>query len=133
MSCLLYFSEKWVRHIQCDPAWLNLKIYLHELAWAHFEYRRNYIYCDILFSRIQKKRNLKPNPYLIDTASHLYTTALGAAPGYAPACDDESLPVEILQQAYVESYGMKKYYPTIMQPTYFNFDQENILSVYYSL
>lgn len=131
-SCLLYFSEKWVDHLHNDSSWINLKMYLHELAWHHFEYRRNHIYYDIAFSRIQKKRNLKPNPYLIDTVSHLFTTALGAAPGYAPACDNDSLPLELLQQAFIESYGMKKYYPTIMQPTYFNFESDK-LPVYYSL
>jgi hypothetical protein len=131
-SCLLYFSEKWVDHLHNDPSWLNLKMYLHELAWHHFEYRRNHIYHDIAFSRIQKKRNLKPNPYLADTAIHLFATALGGAPGYAPACDENSLPLELLQQAFVESYGLKKYYPTIMQPTLFHFETDK-LPVYYSL
>lgn len=131
-SCLLFFSEKWVNYLYTDKAWIHLKMYLHELAWSHFEYRRNHIYYDIAFSRIQKKRNLKPNPYLIDTASHLFTTALGAAPGYIPACDDGSLPLSILQQAFVESYGIKKYYPTIMQPSHFNFETDK-LPVYYSL
>ena len=131
-SCLLYFSENWLTHLHNDKAWLTLKMYLHKLAWLHFEYRRNYIYYDIAFSVIQKKRNLKPNPYLADTASHLFTTALGAAPGFAPACDDHLLPIHVLQQAFVESYGMKKYYPTIMQPVHFRFEQDRF-PVYYSL
>jgi hypothetical protein len=131
-SCLLYFSEKWVKYLHNDRAWLNLKMYLHELAWQHFEYRRNSIYYDMAFSKIQKKRNLKPNPYLLDTASHLFTTASGAAPGYAPACNEDSLPLEILHEAYANSYGMTKYTPTIMQPTYFDF-KNNVDPVYYSL
>ena len=132
-SCLLYFSEKWVRYMRQDPAWISLKMYLHELAWSHFEYRRNYIYYEIAFSRIQKKRNLKPNPYLMDTASHLFKTALGDAPGFVPVCDNESLPLDTIQNAYTDSYGIKKYLPTIMQPGYFTFDQENNSPVYYSL
>lgn len=131
-SCLLYFSETWLNHIHNDKAWLNLKMYLHELAWNHFAYRRNSIYYDIAFSRIQKKRNLKPNPYLIDTASHLFTTALGAAPGYIPSCNDDFLPLEPLQKAFVESYGLKKYLPTIIQPAHFNFEQDK-LPIYYSM
>jgi hypothetical protein len=86
-SCILYFSEKWVDKLYNDEAWLPLKMYLHELAWFHFEYDRNRIFYDIDFSIIQMKRNLKPNPYLADTAAHLFTTALGKAPGYAPAID----------------------------------------------
>lgn len=131
-SCVIYFSEKWIEKLHNDKAWLYLKHYLHELAWNAFEYRRNDIYYNIAFSVIQKKRNLKPNPYLVDTARHLFTTALGAAPGYAPACNDDALPYELLQKVFIESYGLKKYFPTIMQPIHFNFELDK-LPVYYSL
>lgn len=131
-SCLIYFSEKWVNHIHHDPAWMKLKLYLHELAWRKFEYERNRIYYDMAFSLIQEKRNLKPNPYLTDTARHLFATALGAVPGYAPACDEEALPLHALQRAFIESYGLKKYIPTIMQPMHFDFARQ-VIPVYYSL
>lgn len=131
-SCLVYFSEKWVSKLHNDKAWLKLKLYLHEIGWHAFEFERNYIYYNIIFSVIQKKCNLKPNPYLTDTAKHLFTTALGAAPGYAPAHTDDFLPLEYLQKPYIESYGMKKYYPTIMQPKVYNFETD-ITPIYYSL
>lgn len=131
-SCLMYFSENWIKKLHTDKAWLRLKLYFHELAWQYFEYDRNRIYYDIAFSVIQHKRNLKPNPYLADTARHLFTTALGAALGYAPACDERSLPLKVLQKAFIESYGMKKYIPTILQPAFFNFEKDT-LPVYYSL
>ena len=130
--CIMYFSEKWVTKIQTDKSWGILKQYLHELGWNQFEYDRNRIYYDIAFSMIKKKRNLKPNPYLADTAMHLFTTALGAAPGYAPALNDNALPIEILQKVYIESYGLKKYYPTIMTPMSFNFEKD-VNPIYYSL
>lgn len=131
-SCLLFFSEKWVECLHNDGAWLHLKMYLHELAWYNFEYKRNFIYYNLAFSKIQKKRNLKPNPYLTDTARHLFTTAIGAAPGYAPACNEKSLPLNLLQEAYVNSYGMTKYIPTIMQPYQLDFKNDKP-PVYYSL
>lgn len=131
-SCLLYFSEKWVQMLLNDPAWLSLKMYLHELAWRQYEYERNRFYYNFIFSFIQKKRNLKPNPYLADTVAHLLTTTLGATPGYAPALDEEQIPLEIIQKAYVESYGLKKYYPTIMQPVHYVFEKETH-PIYYSL
>lgn len=131
-SCLIYFSEKWVTAIHNDKAWMKLKLYLNESAWRKFEYERNRIYYDIAFSLIQEKRNLKPNPYLRDTAQHLFATALGAAPGYVPACDEQALPLNILQRVFVESYGLKKYNPTIMQPAHFNF-ANNKTPIYYSL
>lgn len=131
-SCLIYFSESWVRKIHEDEAWLKLRMYLHEKAWRHYEHQRCRIYYDIAFSIMQKNRNLKPNPYLTDTARHLFSIALGDAPGYIPADNNHGLPTEIIQQAYVESYGLKKYIPTIMKPTRFLYETEQ-LPIYYSL
>lgn len=130
--CIIYFSEKWLTKIHKDRGWNCLKQYLHELAWHQYQYERNRIYYDISFSMIQKKRNLKPNPYLADTARHLFATALGAAPGYVPVLNDDALPYSVLQKVFVSSYGLKKYFPTLMKPGHFCFE-EDCLPVYYSL
>lgn len=131
-SCLMYFSEKWIDKLFSDKAWIHLKLYFHELAWHYTEFRRNHFNYDLAYSVIQKKRNLKPNPYLADTARHLLATALGAAPSYTPVCNDNGLPIEILQKVYVESYGLKKYFPTVFQPAHFSFEEDKF-PVYYSL
>lgn len=130
--CVMYFSEKWITKILNDKAWADLKKYLHEVAWHQFEYEINRVNYDIIFSIIQQQRNLKPNPYLTDTAKHLFATATGSVPAYAPATDDSALPLAVLQSAFTEIYGLKKYIPTIMQPVYFNVEQ-NKYPVYYSL
>jgi len=44
---------------------------------------------------------------------------------YVPACTSEALPLDILQKVFVESYGLKKYIPTIMQPAHFYFEMIN--------
>lgn len=131
-SCILYFSEKWLDKIQNDKQWLAVKTYLYEHAWDVFEFDTNRIYYDLAYSLIQNKRNLRPNPYLVDTARHLFTTALGAAPGYVPAIDSESMPVEILRDIFINSYGLKKYYPTIMQAAHFDYENDPNF-IYYSL
>ncbi|WP_367606746.1 hypothetical protein [Legionella sp. W05-934-2] len=130
--CVVYFSESWVNSLHNDVQWKDLKQYLSELAWQRYEFDRNRIYYDTTFSIIQRKRNLKPNPYLVDTAKHLFATVLGATPGYVPAIDNSALPVQTLQQIFVESYGLKKYWPTIMQPKHFNFETDSF-PIYYSL
>lgn len=129
---VMYFSEKWISKIHNDKSWGDLKQYLHETAWHQFEYEMNRIHYDIIFSMIQQSRNLKPNPYLTDTAKHLFATAIGSAPGYAPALDDAALPLHVLQNVFIESYGLKKYHPTIMQPLHFNYEKDKY-PVYYSL
>lgn len=130
--CIMYFGEKWITKIDNDKSWAELKHYLHELAWEQYEYERNRVHYDITFSMIQKRRNLKPNPYLADTARHLFAAALGAAPSYIPATNDQALPVSLLQTVFTESYGLKKYIPTIMHPTHFRFEQDT-QPIYYSL
>ena len=130
--CILYFAESWVEHILHKQKWQNIKLYLYEDAWGKSEYHRNKVYYDIIFSIIQRDRNLKPNPYLADTAQHIITTALGDAPAYIPAINDEACPIDIIQQAYVESYGLKKYLPNIMQPAQYTFELDNN-PIYYSL
>lgn len=130
--CVMYFSEKWVTKLHADNSWIGLKNYLHELAWKHYEYERNRVYYDMTFSMIQKKRNLKPNPYLADTARHLFATAIGAAPGFVPALNNDALPLSDIQNAYVTSYGLKKYFPTVMRPAHFTFEKDT-LPIYYSL
>lgn len=131
-SCMLYFSAKWIEELHHNKAWMGLKMYLHELAWYFFEYQRNRAFYDINFSIIQDRKHLKPNPYLTDTARHLFAIAVGAAPGFVPATTDEGLPLSLLQQVYIESYGLKKYFPTIMQATHYKFERDK-LPIYYSL
>lgn len=131
-ACVLYFSEKWLEKLYNDKSWLKLKLYLHEQAWNYFEFERCRSFYDIAFSSIQKKKNLKPNPYLTDTARHLFAIALGDAPGFAPASDNTLLPYDLIQKIFVEIYGLKKYLPTIMQPTRFTYENQKT-PVYYSL
>lgn len=131
-SCLLYFPQIWIDKIKHEPAWIKLKLYLHEMAWKYYGYERNQFYYDLSFSMIQKKRNLRPNPYLADTARHLITTAIGAAPGYFPAINDDALPNKVLQDIYVNSYELKKYFPTILRPGHFDYTKDKF-PIYYSL
>ena len=131
-SCMLFFSEAWIQHLHRDSAWSALKLYVQDLAWEHFEYERCSVYYDVIYSLIQKQRNLKPNPYLVDTARHLIAIMLGAAPGFSPTYNEESLPTAVLTKAFTESYGMQKYHAQFMQPTTFVFEQDKHL-IYYSL
>ena len=58
---------------------------------------------------------------------------LGSAVGFRPATDESLAPVKLIQEAYVERYGLKKYAPTIMIPHHFNMHSEKEPPVYYSL
>lgn len=130
-ACILYFSDQWLNKFNNDPAWKSLKLYVHEQAWDNLEYRKNQVYYSLIFSLIQQKRHLKPNPYLADIAQHLFGIAIGGSPGFIPTINEDAIPLNILQKIFINSYGIK-YLPTIIQPEYFNFESDNY-PIYYSL
>lgn len=128
---ILFFSEQWLKKINTDKGWLKLRSYLLELSWERFDHDRSKNYYDVIFSFILNKRNLKPNPYLTDTARQLFSIALGGIPGYYPAINEDAVPVNTLQKIYLEMYGLKNY-PTILQSKNYNFEDDTN-PIYYSL
>ncbi|MCD6056389.1 MAG: hypothetical protein K0R12_1351 [Gammaproteobacteria bacterium] len=131
-SCLLFFSQKWHDALLADKRFNVLLRYLLEVAWQRTAYFCSYDYYDITFSLIQKKYNMKPNPYLADTARHLFTIAMGKAPGFSPAVDEDSVPLADLQRVFVDIYGLSQYLPTIIVPKQYVFEEEDY-PIYYSL
>lgn len=130
---LLFLPEQWLIKAKSDPAWHALYIYLLENAWVTSAYERNQIFYEFALSVVQANRNLKPNPYLRDTVKHLLSIAMGATPGFRPAVDETMGPIKLLQQAYLDSYGLKKYTPIMLHPAHFDFNHEDTRPVYYSL
>ena len=134
-ACVLYFPESWVTRIRSstESPWKDLRLYLHESFWRALGHERvSHLYQGVIFSSIQKDRNLKPSPYLADVARHLLIVPLGMLPGYVPACNDDALPLAELQAAFLEYYGIK-YIPTIMHPKRVHFRDTPSENVYFSL
>lgn len=129
---LLLFSGNWIKRLQQeDLRYQQLYTFLLKYAWKDSAYWRNKMYYDFIFSAIQRKRNLRPDPYLLDTVKHLLTIAAGAIPGFGVAVTNEAAPIDLLQKIYVNYYGLK-YTPTILHPTYFNWEKTGEKPVYYS-
>lgn len=127
-GCMMYFSKIWITKILNDHKWLKIKLYLYQFDWHQFEFERNNDYFDLAFSLLEEKFNLKPSPYYAGTIKYLYKIALGKSFGFTPALDENYLPTQELQNAFVESYGIR-YIPTIMHARYFDETEP----VYYSL
>lgn len=129
---ILFFSKKWFEHLE-DEAWMPFYYFLLRTVWQSTEFWRNQFFWDILFSTIQKSRNLKPSPYVADTVKYLFAIGVGSMPGFYPALDDISGPIAAFQQIYLNVYNLKQYAPTIMQPGIFSMQDEKCRPVYYSL
>jgi hypothetical protein len=130
---LLLVPGNWLEKAMTDPAWSKLYLFLLEQAWTTSSYERNQIFYEFALSCIQANRNLKPNPYLLDTVRHLLSITLGATPGFKPATDELMAPISLIQRAYVESYRLKEQAPILLQPAHFNIHDPSSSSVYYSL
>jgi len=128
---MLYFSEKWIDHILRDNSWSDVKSYMFQKAWADTAYSRNQYFFDVSFSIMKDQENAKQNHYIYDTARHIFDIAVGAFPGLAPTIDNELIPLDIIQKAITYSYGLKKYIPTIIAPSYLSLDSRQL--VYYSM
>jgi hypothetical protein len=131
-SCILYFTSPWIDKIFKNPLSNNLKIYLNQQNLKYTEPEAHKHLLDFVFSYIQLTKNLKPNPYIVDTARHIINTAIGNTPGYVPAYNEDYLPISLIEKPFIESYGMKKYFPTIMHPHQYIYEKEQN-PIYYSL
>lgn len=132
-SEVLLFSGKWMQEQTDNKAWLKLHYYLLKQEWLQSIYWRNKVTFELIgqaFAAAQESRNLKSNPYLIDTAMYLISLGTGSSPGFAPAINDETVgPISAIQAAYLDAYGLKSYIPTIMRPQYLQKGEP----IYYSM
>src|SRR3990167_137750 len=129
---ILFFSKPWFEHLD-DRSWEHFNYFLYRYTWDRSDYWRNQFVWNLIFSIIQKESTVRPNSFIADTVKCLFSIAVGNAPGFAPALDNFAAPIEGLQKAYCNVYGLKNYLPVIMQPQSFKINSEKVRPVYYSL
>jgi hypothetical protein len=125
---VVFLPRKLIEQLH-DPAYSALRAYFLEVNRKFFGYWRNLFSWQVTFSRIECLRNLKQSAHLLDTAKHLFAIGAGAFPAFKPSTDDQGLPRHMLQEVYLNEYGLKDYIPVIMEPTLLHPQQ----ALYYSL
>lgn len=125
---LIFFPKKILDCLN-DPVGIRLRNYFLESNRKVFEFWRNMFSWQVTFSRIEKLRNLKNSAHILDTIKHLFAISTGAFVAFRPANDDKSLPAKLIQEVYLNDYGLVDYIPTIMEPALFTHQEP----VYYSL
>lgn len=129
-ASVLYFSESWVENISKDSAWQEVRDYFYRISNHRCEYAVNSDYYNHVYRVTNKRNNLKSNLLIYETARHLFEILLGAKLGFAPAIDDELLPLSLIQEVYSECYKLE-YLPIVAIPAYYNHLDPK--AVYYSL
>lgn len=135
---VIFLSTKWYESIRRKQGpWLQLATYISQKGWEHSEYSRRKAMLDMVwevFVRSLNNKDLKFNPYVVDTLKHLIYISTSTIPASSPSIGaDEVGPLKTIQKIYEEpcGYGLKEYIATMMQPQYFSMSKK--LPVYYSL
>jgi hypothetical protein len=128
---ILFFGKKWFDHLT-DPSFYKFTEYLRRTAWLNSDYHRNQFIWNFIYSTIQRKKNIKIDPYIAETVKHLFSMATGAASGFAPAINNIAAPVDGLKDIFNEIYRDKTYQPVFMQPYILGSDGTD-RPAYYSL
>ena len=128
---ILFFTKDWFQH-KNDPEWRDFYLYLYRKAWDGSDFWRNQFQWDLIFSIIQKDKNIKSSLHFASTARQLIAIAASAVTGFAPATDNFAGPIDRIVQAYKNIYNLFGYPPTVITPNTFVFG-ENFRPTYYSL
>jgi hypothetical protein len=128
---ILFFTKNWFQHTN-DKEWQNFYYYLYRKAWDRSDFWRNQFQWDLIFSIIQKNKNINPSLHYASVARQLIAIASGAVTGFAPAIDNSAGPIDRIITAYKNTYNLFGYPPTLIIPQMFSLT-ERARSVYYSL
>lgn len=131
---ILVFSKQWFE-FEGDQAWSSFYRYIFKQGWQSIQYTLNQVETGFIWQALidaVEKRNLKPRHYIADTVRHLFAMAVNRYPGFAPIDDEQDMgPIKELQNIFIETYGLKQYFPTMMGPHMLSYDPKKI--IYYSL
>lgn len=127
-SELILFSAGFVETMKSN---LELENQILQKMLELTTFSRSQAMYDLLWSIFIEKYSLaiRSTPSILETAKHLIKLAMGEAPGYAPAIDDVSGPIEELIDIYLNVYKIRYYLPVFMCPYKFI----GTHPVYYSL
>lgn len=123
---VLVFTKKWFAD-RDSISWRVFREYLFKIVWRNSYYGTIVDLCNMFISEQTPK--FKPSSDLLNTLHHVIAIAQSEKWGYRMAKDDISLPLSIIQQAYINNYKLQDYSPEIMIPGYLS--DENL--IYYSL
>ena len=97
--------------------WLYLNMYLYQRAYDLLRFWSSIFPWDLTFSQIALKRDIKKLALSNNFVKHIFALASGKIVGLEPATDNSLLPLDIIQDAYINDYQIE-HAPTIVQPTY---------------
>ncbi len=128
---MVIFPASLLEKLSSLPEFIPLKHRLYQQLWRHQPMSFQQTTFDVAWSLYTNELTtaLRHNPYLIETAKHLIKIALGLAPGYTPAIEDNQAPIKNFYKSLVHVYKIRYYHPIFMQAQVYDGQRK----VYYSL
>lgn len=129
---ILVFGKTWFDSECKDFNWFKFQQYLFKINWIQSKLLMDTAEFGMIwedFSETIAKHGFKPRMYIIDTIKYLTTVVAGSGVAFIPSTNESSAPISLIQQVYIEVYGLKNYIPTIMQSAKLN----HSVKLYYSL
>ena len=131
-SEVIFFSNKWQEKLK-DPAWSDLYGYLSLVNRSFNKIWHNTPNWTAVYNEIEFAQRLgHHSSYVLGTARHLFTIAVGCAPGFRPATNEDSIPLNLIQEVYIDGYELTDHWPIIMEPAQFSYNYRDD-PIYYSL
>ncbi len=129
----LFFDQGVWGKYRNDPAWQGFYNILLQQLQDKSAFQRQHGTLEMLIGITQKQRqHLRFFLPEVEQMKHLFMLGMKGTPGFKLAEDDETLPLELIQSAYLEHYGMKEYPPLILTSSYFDWKKDSETSIYYS-
>ncbi|MCE2706264.1 MAG: hypothetical protein LW807_04235 [Proteobacteria bacterium] len=123
-STILFFSNDIFKKIK-DPAWIELYNYFLQKYISKL-HSRHLVEWNRILGYVEQKRNLRFILPVINMARHLFAIANGDELCFRPATNTSSVPLNLIQEAYIHGYGLKEYSPIIMEPAYIKPYQKDV-------
>lgn len=132
---ILFFTQDWLKH-QDSPTWKPFFNYLFKHAWQQTQFAIGKIEQSLSWeksSEVISLRNIRLDHGIIDQVKHILLIASGRFPAFRPPNNNSSTaPIDGLQEAFVNSYLLKPYLPTLMHTQPLD-TLDKLKSLYYSL
>lgn len=128
-SEIILFSGEWLEN-NTESEWKLFRYFLYETIWETSTHLRNLGMYNFIFSYLQSQVDRKIDPYIVDTFKHLIAIAAGHRVGFAPAINEDAIPLTELTDIYTSLYNIKQM-PIVMTPTFL--DKTRNSAVCYSM
>ena len=122
---MIFFTKDWFSFSEKkDPCWQKFQLFLFKKGWSQSQQIFEKQKINLLYKMFIKKiseRHLPSSPYLIDTLKHILLICMGEGLAFQSThSSDVMAPCQGLQDAFLNTYKLKKYSPTLMNAVAFS-------------